>query len=295
MADNKPPQQDRKPSYISPLIIGIIVVAIGVVTFVRMPAPEAPPPPAEVEPPVASAPPVPPPVAPEAPAAPQGPLGREDLVREASRAASQFAAEGRLTESTAAMVGRRFAISIAFGCGGLQNMPSASQMSVAYDAANRTVKLTAQPGVWTNLPIIQGLPDPSTIDVVEGFWIPRPWTSMENCPVQTNYPVPATPTPSTAQTLGLAQLFPADGSRLSRHADRPYEFTQKVPEAAAAMLANTYKLVLEGRITGFDKETALRCWMESPYHQPVCLYAVTLDRVAFQEAASGKQIASWTE
>jgi hypothetical protein len=292
MADNKAPHQDRKPSYISPLIIAVIVVAIGIVTFVRMPAPEPPAPPAKVEPQVAAAPTTP---APAPPIAPPGPLVREDLVMEASRAASQFAAEGRLTESTAAMVGRRFAISIAFGCGGLQNMPSASQMSVAYDAANRTIKLTAQPGVWTNLPIIQGLPDPSTIDVVEGFWIPRPWTSMENCPVQTNYPVPATPTPSTAQTLGLAQLFPTDGSRLSRHADRPYEFTQKVPEAAAAMLSSTYQLVLEGRITGFDKETALRCWMESPYHQPVCLYAVTLDRVSFQEAASGKQIASWTE
>ena len=42
MADNKLPSGDRKPSYISPLIIGILVIALGAVVFLREPAPEAP-------------------------------------------------------------------------------------------------------------------------------------------------------------------------------------------------------------------------------------------------------------
>ena len=136
--------------------------------------------------------------------------------------------------------------------------------------------------------------DPAAIDAVEGFWIPRAWSNSESCAPQMTYSEPVTPTPPTAQSIGLAQLFPAGGSRLSRHAERPYQFTRKVPAGDTAMLAMSYRLTLEGRITGFDKDTALRCAMETPDHQPVCLFAVTFERVTFRDA-NDQQIATWTD
>lgn len=292
MADNKPAPKDRKPSYISPLIIGVLVAGLGAVIFLRSPETEAPKPAQTAETPAPPAAPVVPPK-PVVAAAPP-PLNREDLIFEARRAASEFAATGKLAPSAESLVGRRFVVSIPFGCGGAQSSTPGSQLSVSYDATNQSITLMAQPGVWTTLPLIQTLADPAAIDAVEGFWIPRPWTSAESCPPQITYPSPPTPTPSTAQTIGLAQLFPAGGSRLSRHAERPYQFTRKLPAGDTAMLANTYRLVLEGRITGFDKDNAMRCWMEASNHQPVCLYAVTFERVAFQDE-SGKQIANWTD
>jgi len=288
MADNKPPHGDRKPSYISPLIIGVLVIALGAVVFLREPAPE---PPKTTQTMQTVAPPAPAPIA--KPIAAPPPLQRQDLILEARRAASQFGATGALP-STAALVGRRFAISIPFGCSGVQTSAPGAQLSVSYDAANQSITLTARPGTWTTLPQIQGLADPAAIDAVEGFWIPRAWTDSQSCPPQMAYPTPVTPTPLSAQTIGLAQLFPAGGSRLSRHAERPYQFTRKLPAGDATMLAMSYRLVLEGRITGFDKDTALRCAMETPDHQPVCLFAVTFERVTFRDEKDG-QIATWTD
>ena len=43
MADNKPEPGDRKPSYVSPVIIGLLVIALGAVVFFREPAPQPPP------------------------------------------------------------------------------------------------------------------------------------------------------------------------------------------------------------------------------------------------------------
>ena len=286
MADNKPPQRDRKPSYISPLIIAVIVAAIGAITFLRLPSSQKLPPPAKTE---VAAPAV---TAPPASIVPQI-LTREDLIREAALAASEFAASGKLAGGTASLVGKRFAVSIPFGCGGFQNSLSNPQLAMSYDAEQQSIVLTARPGAWTTLPLIQGLAS-GEIDAVEGFWIPRPWTSAQSCPPQMDYPAPVTPTPPTAQTIGLAQIFPTGGSRLSRHAERPYIFTRKIAAGDNAALSSTYRLVLEGRITGFTKDSALRCWMEAPDHQPLCLFAVTFERVAFADGETGKQIATWT-
>ena len=289
MADNKPEPGDRKPSYVSPVIIGLLVIALGAVVFFREPAPQ-PPPATQTAKPVA---PQPAPVPAPKPVAAPPPLQRQDLIFEAMRAAADFSATGNVP-STAALVGRRFAFSIPFGCRGAQAGVPGAQVSASYDAAKQSITLTARPGTWTTLPQIQGLADPAAIDAVEGFWIPRAWSNSESCAPQMTYSEPVTPTPPTAQSIGLAQLFPAGGSRLSRHAERPYQFTRKVPAGDTAMLAMSYRLTLEGRITGFDKDTALRCAMETPDHQPVCLFAVTFERVTFRDA-NDQQIATWTD
>jgi hypothetical protein len=144
------------------------------------------------------------------------------------------------------------------------------------------------------LPIIQGLGDAAKVEKVEGFWLPRPWSYSENCPPQREAPVPATPTPAATQSLGLAQVFRLEGSRLLRRDGRAYEFVRKVPEGDGSPLTTSYRLVLEGRIVGFDDGRAVRCWSETSDHRPICLYGVEFDRVAFEDA-KGAMLAEWRE
>lgn len=290
MADNRPRSPDRKLAWIAPLSIAGVVVAILLVAWLipAMREAQAPPEPAPPPPPA--------PVAPPLPAAPPPPLAREELIREAEAVAAEYAA-GTLPALTGKdpLVGRQFVIRIPFGCQGLQARSAGAQAFTEYDAKNGTVRLVARPAVWTTLPLIVDLPGADAIERVEGFWIPRPWKAGEACPPRREGLAPATPTPPASRTLGLAQLFEAGGSRLARRGDRPYEFVRKVPEGDITLLAHSYRLVLEGRLVGFPGGRALRCWSESADHRPVCLYSVSFDRVAFEDAVTGDLLAEWRE
>jgi hypothetical protein len=59
-------------------------------------------------------------------------------------------------------------------------------------------------------------------------------------------------------------------------------------------LAGGYRLALEGRFAAFPDGRAVRCWSESPDHHPICAFAVTLTRVAF-ERADRELIAEWRD
>jgi hypothetical protein len=37
----------------------------------------------------------------------------------------------------------------------------------------------------------------------------------------------------------------------------------------------------------------LKCWTEAPDHQPLCIYAVRFDRVAFEDAMTRQLLANW--
>ena len=287
MADNRPPQQDRKLPYVAPLVIAVLVVAIIATTFFNRPPAQ---PAAIPNPPQKSN------IAKPAPAntiRPPSPLTRGDLIRAVQAAADEFTITGKLPEAPDPLIGRRFSVRIAFGCGGVQGGYGPSQMSLAYDTENRSITLTAVPGVWSTLPLMQGVTGDGDIEAVEGFSIPRPWTRAKSCPLVGDYPLPATPTPPTAQTLGLAQLFESGGSRVSQHAERPYSFTRKVREDDQSILTHSYRLILEGVISGYKNGLALRCWMEAPDHQPICIYAVRFDSVGFEDATTGEKLANW--
>lgn len=132
-------------------------------------------------------------------------------------------------------------------------------------------------------------------EAVEGFWLPRPWTTSEVCPPASSAPPPAIATPPTAQTLGLAQIFAPGSARTQRHGEHPYSFTRKLGPADAATLDHSYHLLLEGTVSGYPDGLPLHCSSEGADHQPICIYAVTLDKVALQDAATGEILASWTD
>jgi len=304
MVDNKPEADERKTQQedgrrlpalylVAPATIAVIAIAIVVAATLIKPAP---PPKQASAPSIAqSVPAAPPPPAKTEPVVAPPPLLRHELIDAARDAASQFALSGHQQQGKDPLVGRRFALRIGFGCGGFSDQSLAGQLSVVYDAQKSTVTLTAAPSVWTTLPLIQDLADLSDIEAVEGFWIPRPWMYDEACPARTEGPPPVTPTPPQAPTLGLAEIFPTGGSRLVQHAANPYQYTRKVSAEETDILGHSYYLQLEGTLTGFGDGRALHCWSEAMDHAPICLYAATLDRVAFTDAVTGEVLAIWTD
>jgi hypothetical protein len=80
-----------------------------------------------------------------------------------------------------------------------------------------------------------------------------------------------------------------------RHSEHPYSFTRKLDPTNADLLSHSYRLVLAGTITGYPDGQSLHCWSEAADHQPICIYAVTLETVSFQDAATGKILTSWSD
>jgi hypothetical protein len=226
---------------------------------------------------------------------PEPPLTRADLVQDANASAAAYATGAKRVLLRSPMVGRRFSVRIPFGCGGLGVTAPTAQASVELDPATNSLKLTAQPSIWTSLPVLQDLPATSKIETVEGFWIPRPWITSEVCPPARETPLPATPTPAAAQTVGLARLFETGGSRVLMRGDKPYQATVKLPKDDAELLSHTYRLILEGKLVGYGDGRASHCWSESADHRPICLYAVAYDRVAFEDAKTGATLAEWRD
>ena len=289
MPNNRLRSRDRKLALIGPIVIAAAVGAIIAFALLsRSGEPPPPPPPApvpQVQPPAVALAPLPPP-----------PLSRGELIASADAAASAYADQSSDKPPTKdTLIGRRFSLKIPFGCDGGQMAPSGTQVFTEYDATKKTLRLVARSAAWKTLPLVQGLADIDQIESVEGFWIPRPWSTSEACPPRRSDAIPATPTAPTAPSLGLARVFTSGGTRALQRGERPYEFVQKIPDGDAAALSRSFNLVLQGRVVGFDRSTALRCWSESTAHRPICLYGVEFDRVAFEDGADGKVLAEWRE
>lgn len=258
------------------LAIGCGALALAACTPERRedpaPPPQASTPPAPVQPPAQLVTP---------------PLGRADLI-EGARAAAESLSAGAPYPQAAALGGRQFRVRLPFGCFG----PSEADAGLGYtlDEKARTLRLTARPVMWTDGPWSEALatPDAEPPEAVEGFWLRRPWMTNEVCPAPTT--VAEVPPPSP-ETLGLAQVFDADGSRLLRRGARPYEITRPLP-ADAPQPSGGFRLVLEGRVAQ-GAGRPVRCRSEGPERRPVCLVLVEFARVAF-ETPSGEVLEAWT-
>lgn len=278
MSDHRPRSPDRKFALIAPIAIGVAAILVLVLVLTRPgPVPATPP---EPPPPF-----VPAPAAP----APRAIAIRADLIAASAAAADAYA--GGATGGAKDLVGRRFVVRLAFGCGGPAADPGPAQAYYQYDPAGPTLRLVARPATWTDLPLVRAASGQAPAETVEGFWIPRPWLTRETCPKRRDVAPPATPTPVEAPSLGLAMFHDAGASRVERRSERPYEHVVKL-DAGGADQPQSFDLRLEGRIASFADGAAIRCWSESAEHRPTCLFAVELDRVAFEDA-KGAVLADW--
>jgi hypothetical protein len=237
-------------------------------------------------PPSASAPPAPAPQASAPILTP--PLGRADLIEGARHAADSLVAGTPYPEDVVGFAGRQFRLRLPFGCAG----PSEADAGLGYTLAPeaRTLRLTARPQVWTDTPWLAALSAPGAEppEAVEGFWLRRPWLTGEVCPAQS---APAPGLPPSPETLGLAQVYGPDGSRLLRRGARPYEITRPLPVETSEPVGG-FRLVLEGRIAK-GAERPIRCRSEGPDQRPICLVLVEFARVSF-ETPAGEVLETWT-
>lgn len=286
MAEQRPRSSGRKLGLIAPLSIAagiVVVLLVAALLSRREPKAPAQAPPAALPPPPATTP------------APEPIIGRRELIQAADSLAAAYAAGSAGSRDKDALAGQRFTLRLPFGCEGPQARAGGAQAYYEYDPAKRTVRLVARPAVWTTLPAIQETTRPDDLEAAEGFWVPQPWNPAERCPTPRDKPAPAAPTAPAAETLGLVRLFTSADSRVGRRAERPYEHVVRLGDDAPPPLFQGYRLVLEGRFSTFPDGRVGHCWSETPSHRPICVYAVQLDRVAFETGDGAQQLAEWRD
>ncbi len=230
-------------------------------------------------------------------------LDRAAFLGAISRAGSAYAT-GASTTGADPLVGRTFAIRLPFGCGRPDpavptdndgDAADAGLPTVTWGPENRTLVLSLTPGDWSDTALIVGSGATDRWEAVEGFWLTRPWLGSEACP-QTiaRDPLGGGAGRADPQTVGLASVHERDSSRLGRRDGQAYRFTLRGEEGRAPVPSpRGYRVVLEGRFASFPDGRAIRCRAASIDQRPVCIAAVQLDRVAFEDGASGTVLSEW--
>ena len=223
-------------------------------------------------------------------------LDRAGLLAAMDAASSAYASGGETGEPS--LAGRRFVVRQAFGC--VAETSTATEPNVEDGVGTwfrspdgKSLKVTLTPGDWTASPLIS---DGGGLDweAVEGVWLTRPWMRTSDCPrlsAPNGFGDPvATREP---QTMGLASVFEANGSRLGRRNGRAYDYTVRgADDQPAAAPAQGYRLIIEGRMAAFPDGRSIRCRASSPDQRPVCIAAVQVDRVAFEDGG-GVALSEW--
>lgn len=265
------------------------------------------------------------PAAPEAPApAPPTVVLDSTLNRAALLAALTEArtatADGRPRD--AALSGRTVSVRLPFGCEGAgsteQAQPGLPTLARG-DDGSLMLRVLPEDLAASGLVITAGADDaatPSPWEAVEGFWIARPWSGLETCrpseAVQTALqpaqeaeaeskskaedvvsPAPQ-PLVQTERTSGLAAVFETGGSRLGRRQGQAYVHVIRGEKGVAPTPApGGYALRLEGRLTAFADGKAVHCVQKDAESRPVCVAALRLDRLAFEDGATGALLSEW--
>lgn len=237
-----------------------------------------------------------PPAPPIVATAPVAALDRAGLLA-AMDAASSGYASGVETADTS-LSGRRFVVRQAFGCAAETRPPGEANAENGVGIWSRSpdgksLKVTLTPDDWSASPLITEGGEP-VWEAVEGVWLTRPWMRTSDCPrVSYLTGVEVTARERAPQTMGLASVFEADGSRLGRRNGRAYDFTVRgLDDQPAASPEQGYRLMIEGRMAAFPDGRSIRCRASGPDERPVCIAAVHVDRVAFEDA-NGTALSEW--
>jgi hypothetical protein len=215
-------------------------------------------------------------------------LDRAAFLAAAAEAASSFST-GRPQPGSTSIVGRQFRVRIPFGCYGPSPTGQEDQTYWRSDPRHRSITVGARPQVWTASPLRVAIDPLGTAEAIEGFWIPRPWITTDDCP-RFARPSGDGRGPPSDPTVGLVALYGKEAPRTQRRDGRPYEMTKSAPESGTS---GPYVLVLSGRVRGFADGAAFRCTLASPDQPPACLAAVEFSRVAIENQASGELLAEW--
>lgn len=228
------------------------------------------------------------------PSALAGPLGRSDLINLTAAAADATAAGRPLGADVAQAAGRRFELRLPFGCSGPAAENSGAAMRWRYDAEDQALRFHVDPVTWSGDEWWTGA-SATAIETIKGFWITRPWTGSEACPMpgERTFAPGAEPVTLPGQTLAVGQVFFAQGARGGSRDDEPYEAVVRVPEDELNT-SEGFRLRVSGRIAGNRGIGPVQCRQPGgPEQRPICLVSVVMDEVAIENPASGETLATW--
>jgi hypothetical protein len=219
---------------------------------------------------------------------PEPPLGREQLLVAAMRAASDFATGSDDLKAQQALAGKKFEFRVRFGCG----EPGATQgdFSWSFDPATGALKVRAAPTLSANDAPVKAIAG-DAFETVEGFWIARPWLTTSACPRTDANPAPAPDRAPEWQTVGIAQFFAATGPRTLRRSGRAYEATKKLPHGEKP--AAGFDLVLSGRLAPLPNGRVIACTPSPQGGRPSCIISVEFGKVWIERADTKEHLADW--
>jgi hypothetical protein len=216
------------------------------------------------------------------------------MIALASRAADAAASGVPMPKDVASLVGRRFELTIPFGCSGPAASDSNAPLRWRYDAASQALRIHVSSTVWQ--PADWGIAEPKEPGrIAEGFWISRPWTSSETCPALSGQAAAADAEPVTlpGQTLAIAEFRPA-GSGGRAQPSRSFDTVKRIsPQELIA--AHGFGLKLTGRIESLPNGMPVRCHQPAGGEQrPICVIAVSFGDLELANPGTIGSLATWS-
>ena len=163
-----------------------------------------------------------------------------------------------------------------------------------YDADRSALRLQVASTRWAPQDWF-GEGSPADVEAVEGFWIPRPWTSAESCP-RIDTPAAAAgiePVTLAGQTLAIGQAFGKGGARQDQRDGEPFvAVVRSAPDAVRTGAG--FRARLTGQLNELPGGGAVRCRQPGGSDQrPICLIGATFDEIAIENATTGETVAQW--
>lgn len=214
-------------------------------------------------------------------------LSRADITAAAGHAADALASGTAPPEALDDLPGRRFSVSLPFGCAGPAGADSPAPLRWSYDETAQALRvhvalISWQPDEWGTKSDNSNGP--------QGFWVTRPWSSGETCPPAANDNVSMATQPVTlpGQTVALASF----GSGIAKN-NGGYEATVRIPRDKLDM-SQGLRARISGRIDHVAGGGAVRCIQPAGIEQqPICAVAAIFDEMVIDNPATGETIATW--
>ena len=242
------------------------------------------------------------------------PLDRAAILLAVAQAASSAALNANDAEQQRRLDGKRFELRIRFGCPAGREAATGSRFSIAFDEAERTLRIRAAPDLALDDARIAPLAG-EAIEAAEGFWLRRPWLLAAQCPLaaptpdqpdatapaETKLAAPAAPAPGdpaearpgTAPNVGIAQFYTNTDARTGRRDRRAYETTQVLGEDERPS-PEGYNLVLSGRLRPMPGGQVISCRVTSFDVPPDCVVSALFDRVWIERPDTKAILAEWS-
>lgn len=219
-------------------------------------------------------------------------LDRTDILAAFTRAIDATAAGQSLPDLNRQLVNRTFTLKLPFGCTGQASKEHPTWAGWTFEPKKQTLRVFAAPERWTDADWAKSIAGDLVHEAVEGFWIERAWTGSEDCPASNAVKPAENSASKERQTIGIAQFFAPNSPRIFQRGSRAYSHTIRVREPTQTE-SRIFRLALSGRVTGFRDGQPIHCVQDTPDRRPVCLIAVELARVAFEDPRDGSILAEW--